>query len=109
MDNQPVRPDAPTSADNLDGILESIANDVQGAAAGACTAVMSRYEGLIDQAKKSLPPNQVAAAIHGLIATRVIELTAISKNAAMETAGRRKAAMEQRGRGKAVDIKPAPT
>ncbi|MGB9152144.1 MAG: relaxase/mobilization nuclease domain-containing protein, partial [Alphaproteobacteria bacterium] len=99
-ENPPARPDSPTSANEIDGILDAITNEVQGAAAGASDAVMSRYDGLIDQAKKTLPPNQVAAAIRALTTARAVELAAISKNAAIATAGRRKAAMEQRGGAK---------
>ena len=88
--------DPPTNNGELDAILSAIAEEGQRRTAGASADIMTQYASRIDQARKTLPPNQIAGAIRAIIEARTAEIAALSRSIAMETAGKRRAAIEQK-------------
>lgn len=80
------------TADELSGLMEAIAREVQGHAAVVCAGIAADFATKISQARKSLPRDQVAAAVIALKQAKKAAVRFVRESAALEITGRQKQA-----------------
>lgn len=81
--------------DGLGALLAAIAADVQGRAASARAALRGKFKGDVAHARRTLPPDQIGAAIEALRQALAAALKAVKEAAAREIEGKQKAASVQ--------------
>jgi hypothetical protein len=79
-------------------LLSAIDDDVNRFASAARDGINTDFVARVAHARKHLPRHQLAAALRGFAEARKAALTLVSRNAALELAGRKKAALAARRR-----------
>jgi hypothetical protein len=79
-------------------LLSAIDDDVHRFASAARDGINADFAARVAYARKHLPRHQLASALRGFAEARKAALALVSRNAAMEIAGRKKAALAARRR-----------
>jgi hypothetical protein len=91
----------PEADHTLGLLLAVIADDVHQFASAARDGIVADFAARAAHARKCLPRAQLAATLSGLAQARKAALAVVSRNAALEIAGRKRAAIEARRRRRA--------